>query len=398
MGKTKGKLFEFSRVSKETSTFKLFRRALGFGSASRVVERSFQSDDASVESMALALLHKERISRLRSEIRAAPVRLLSAAVLGTLDAVAYAVGKKTFQSTITDRLRAKSYIRMDGSALKATYPHSSTVPLVEVIARVNRLGLDRLQKGGLSKQEVLRNDLHQKFLSSDVDPDKIVGPGDLSTRHRIAMGELLGQYQAMEGWGDFKALTEATRDHLRENGLNPNAGPLENRKGLIQRRREGYDKPLSPTLTPDAYPRVQAGAMYQPLTDANPTVLLSARQSLTPHEQHFMPEHSSMSQPGYRGIPPTAAVVEQPRGWQYVPVPYSSGATQLPYVAPNQPSGLQMERPVSPLRHQVAEQQAASEYLDPASLSGQWAARPDAGALPIHDNRQHERVRSPRGR
>jgi hypothetical protein len=394
MGKTKGKLFEFSRVSKETSTFKLLRRALGFGSASRVVERSFHSDDASVESMALALLHKERVSRLRSEIRAAPVRALSAAVLGIVDAFAYAGGKKTFQSAITDRLRAKSYIRKNESALKAAYPHNDTVPLAEVIERVNLLNYDRHQRVVLSKQEILRNDLHLKFLSGDVDPDKIVGPGDLATRDEIAMRELLHQSGAKEGFGSFKVMTEATRNHLRENGLDPNADPLVNRDGLIQRRQNGYGKPLPPTLAPDASSRAQAGAMSQPLTAANPTVLPSARQSLPPRAQYFMPEHSSMPQPGYRGIPPTAAVVEQPRSWQYMPASYSSEGAQRAYAAPNQPSGLQMERPSSPLRHQLAEQQAASDYPHPASLSEQRADRPDVPALPIHDNR----VRSARGR
>lgn len=234
-------LSEFSRVKDDTSTFKTFRRALGFGSATRVVKRSLQSDGASPESVALAMVHKQQVSRARSEIRAAPLRTIAAVFAGAVDALRYANGAKTSQALITDQLAAKAELRRDASALKASDSSNANKKLLrQALDHADRVNAGHSVFSPLSKGGTLQKDLQKRLIQGTLAGPNRVGADDHAARRTAALNELRVTRDALAmGARIPRALSEQTVRYLRDQGLNPDMDPLTNLASLARPARSG---------------------------------------------------------------------------------------------------------------------------------------------------------------
>jgi hypothetical protein len=349
MSEDLAELSEFARVEKETSKFKIFRRALGFGSASRVIERSLQSAGSSVESVALALLHKQQVSKARSEIRKAPLRVFAAtAVLS--DVIYFAFGEKTAQGAISDNVAAKSELRRDKSALVAARSTHFVEPVGIAIDRVNRLNSLRFADSGLSKRNILRNDLQNRLLRSNP-MSRVDRPVP-----QAVVNELLNQHDAIfRGRGVVQPLTDETTQYLRDRGLNPNSDPNDNLAGL----------------------GLTAQVMKRSATSAVPTTELSYHA-----EDHMLPQYSSQ-----RDLGLIATGMQTADGRQTYNAPIN-------YLSP----GPQINPEMDHFRQEGDAPQVRAGSLHPA-LPGHRTDRLDHATQRGYDNRDERgRARSSHGR
>jgi hypothetical protein len=436
-------LSEFLRVANETSKFKLFRRVLGFGSASRVVERSWRNDDASKESVALALSHKEQVSRARSEIRAAPLRIF-AAIGGLADVLAFTVGQKTVQERITDHIVAKAQLRRNKSALKSEYSNQLQKSISDAINLLNQLNSTHDTDSPLSKKNILQSEMQDRLLRTRPRAAQLV-IGD-AQYHEAARYELQKQADAiLRGRATLEPLTDPAIQYLHRNGLNPSNDPrqLLDRLNVLGRPVAGPGhRPTSrnlgsivnngrtnnmaypqlrsqPTLNglppqnrgSNVYPQMQVSPMHHWQSAGNQVVFQPDLQPRMPN-RHYMPQQSVPQLPPPR-IEPAAAHVMPTVSLPYpthnnMPLPNhanqsdphmattpyrvangrQSNNAPIDYSSLNPQINAPMDRPRAPAH----ERQAVSGYPNRA-LPGQQRAYPNGSAQQRYDNRvPHDRT------